>query len=79
MCLWSFTLPLPFLPQQLQVCPKRVCISTVGVRQDLYKRDPKTVLVSEFFGSVRSVELTERILDLPKCGGNGRVAHNHSQ
>ena len=58
---------------QLQVCPKRVCISTVGVRRDLYKRDPNSVLVTEFFGSVRNVELTEKLIDLPKCGGAAQV------
>ena len=31
------------LQQFLSVCPKRVCISTVGVRKDLYRRDPNKV------------------------------------
>ena len=66
------------LAQFLQVCPKRVCISTVGVRQDLYKRDPNSVLVTEFFGSVRNIELTDHIMDLPECGGKGKVAFNGS-
>ncbi|KAG0722175.1 putative GPI-anchor transamidase [Chionoecetes opilio] len=66
------------LAQFLQVCPKRVCISTVGVRRDLYKRDPSRVLVTEFFGSVRNVELTSHILDLPHCGGPRQVAINKS-
>lgn len=61
------------LAQFLQVCPKRVCISTVGVRLDLYKRDPNHVLVTEFFGSVRNVELTTYVLDLPKCNGLGQI------
>ncbi|XP_064099356.1 putative GPI-anchor transamidase [Macrobrachium nipponense] len=52
----------------LQVCPKRVCISTVGVRRDLYKRDPNNVLVTEFFGSVRNVELFDNLLNFPVCG-----------
>ncbi|KAG7174391.1 GPI-anchor transamidase-like [Homarus americanus] len=68
---------LEFL-ERLQVCPKRVCISTVGVRQDLYQRDPNDVLVTEFFGSVRNVELTSHILELPKCGGPGKVGLNKS-
>uniref|UniRef100_A0A2P2I834 GPI-anchor transamidase-like n=1 Tax=Hirondellea gigas TaxID=1518452 RepID=A0A2P2I834_9CRUS len=54
------------LQQFLQVCPKRVCISTVGVRRDLYNRDPNNVLVTEFFGSVRNVLLTEHLLDIPR-------------
>jgi len=45
------------LQQFLSVCPKRVCISTVGVRKDLYRRDPNKVLVTEFFGSVRQTQL----------------------
>ncbi|XP_066985374.1 putative GPI-anchor transamidase [Macrobrachium rosenbergii] len=56
------------LAQFLQVCPKRVCISTVGVRRDLYKRDPNNVLVTEFFGSVRNVELFDNLLNFPVCG-----------
>ncbi|GFG39388.1 hypothetical protein Cfor_08337 [Coptotermes formosanus] len=42
----------------LAVCPKRVCISTVGVRKDLFRRDPHKVLITDFFGSLRPVELT---------------------
>ena len=43
---------------QLAVCPKRVCISTVGVRKDLFQRDPHKALITDFFGSLRPVELT---------------------
>ena len=42
----------------LQVCPKRECISTVGTRTDLFARDPAKVPITDFFGSVRNVELT---------------------
>jgi len=42
----------------LQVCPKRLCISTVGKRTDLFARDPAKVPITDFFGSVRNVELT---------------------
>lgn len=46
----------------LQVCPKRVCISTVGVRKDLYRRDPNKVPITDFFGSIRPTHtVTERI------------------
>lgn len=41
----------------LTVCPKRVCISTVGIRKDLYPKDPNKVPITDFFGSVRPVEL----------------------
>ncbi|XP_068159078.1 putative GPI-anchor transamidase [Drosophila tropicalis] len=46
----------------LQVCPKRVCISTVGVRKDLYRRDPNKVLITDFFGAIRPTRVsTDRI------------------
>lgn len=45
------------LPVQLKVCPKRVCISTVGVRTDLYPRDLRQVPITNFFGSNRPIEL----------------------
>lgn len=48
----------------LAVCPKRVCISTVGVRKDLFRRDPHKVLITDFFGSLRPVELTVSGLNL---------------
>ena len=34
------------LPEFLAVCPKRLCISTVGTRTDLFARDPKKVGVT---------------------------------
>merc|ERR1712110_714534 len=49
----------------LQVCPKRLCISTVGKRTDLFARDPAKVPITDFFGSVRSVEITSDIIELP--------------
>lgn len=45
------------LSEFLAVCPKRVCISTVGVRKDLFARDTKKVPITDFFGSVRHVEV----------------------
>ncbi|CAB4058610.1 PIGK [Lepeophtheirus salmonis] len=41
----------------LKVCPKSQCISTVGTRTDLFKRDPFKVPITDFFGSVRDVEI----------------------
>ncbi|XP_055380066.1 putative GPI-anchor transamidase [Condylostylus longicornis] len=41
----------------LRVCPKRVCISTVGVRYDLYNRDPSKVPITDFFGSIRPTQI----------------------
>ena len=43
--------------QFLKVCPRHQCVSTVSVRTDLFSRDPDRVLVTEFFGAVRNVEL----------------------
>ncbi|KAJ8924371.1 hypothetical protein NQ315_007167 [Exocentrus adspersus] len=45
----------------LQVCPKSVCISTVGVRRDLFKRNPDYVPITDFFGSVRPVSLLTEV------------------
>lgn len=43
---------------QLKVCPKRECISTVGVRKDLYPKDPNKVPITDFFGSLRPTEIS---------------------
>lgn len=48
----------------LGVCPKQDCISTVGVRIDLFHRDLAKVPITDFFGSVRPVELTFDFLDI---------------
>ncbi|TMW43248.1 hypothetical protein DOY81_011671 [Sarcophaga bullata] len=51
-----------FYYMQLTVCPKRLCISTVGVRKDLYRRDPYKVPITDFFGSIRPTEIiTDRV------------------
>lgn len=47
-----------------QVCPKSLCVSTPGHRTDLFKRDPKNVLITDFFGSVRKVEITTETVGL---------------
>jgi len=49
------------LGQFLSVCPKRVCISSVVIRKDLFRRDPHKVPLTEFFGNVPQTKL----LDLP--------------
>lgn len=46
------------LSQFLRVCPKRVCISTVTSRKDLFKRNTDEVPLTDFFGGFRKVELT---------------------
>ncbi|XP_048395150.1 GPI-anchor transamidase [Stegostoma tigrinum] len=47
-----------------KVCPPSLCVSTPGHRTDLFQRDPKSVLITDFFGSVRKVEVTSDIIRL---------------
>ncbi|XP_062259825.1 GPI-anchor transamidase [Platichthys flesus] len=47
-----------------KVCPKSHCVSTPGHRTDLFLRDPGSVLVTDFFGSVRKVEITMETINL---------------
>lgn len=46
------------------MCPKRVCISTVGVRKDLYPKDPYKVPITDFFGSIRPTEITAGVVNV---------------
>lgn len=50
---------------QLDSCPKHKCISTVGVRYDLFHRDADRVRVTDFFGSVRNVQLLDEEIEFP--------------
>lgn len=52
----------------LTVCPKRVCISTVGIRRDLYPKDPNSVPITNFFGSVRPTEITSGVVNITLTG-----------
>ncbi|XP_043942779.1 GPI-anchor transamidase [Protopterus annectens] len=47
-----------------QVCPSSLCVSTPGHRIDLFQRNPGSVLITDFFGSVRKVEITTETLKL---------------
>uniref|UniRef100_A0A3Q2TLD5 GPI-anchor transamidase n=1 Tax=Fundulus heteroclitus TaxID=8078 RepID=A0A3Q2TLD5_FUNHE len=47
-----------------KVCPKSQCVSTPGHRTDLFQRDPASVLITDFFGSVRKVEITTETVNL---------------
>uniref|UniRef100_A0A8C3E198 GPI-anchor transamidase n=1 Tax=Corvus moneduloides TaxID=1196302 RepID=A0A8C3E198_CORMO len=49
-----------------QVCPKSLCVSTPGHRTDLFQRDPQNVLITDFFGSVRKVEITTETVSLDR-------------
>uniref|UniRef100_A0A3B4F4L5 GPI-anchor transamidase n=1 Tax=Pundamilia nyererei TaxID=303518 RepID=A0A3B4F4L5_9CICH len=58
-----------------KVCPKSQCVSTPGHRTDLFLRDPGSVLITDFFGSVRKVELTMDAINLTdpiKARGSNR-------
>lgn len=54
-----------FVCSQFKVCPKSQCVSTPGHRTDLFLRSPGSVLITDFFGSVRKVELTMDTVNLP--------------
>ncbi|XP_054154900.1 putative GPI-anchor transamidase [Oppia nitens] len=46
------------LAQFMAVCPKRVCISTVSVNTENYRRrDPSQVPLNDFFGNVAAIDL----------------------
>ena len=46
------------------MCPREQCRSTPGFRTDLFRRDYRKVLVTDFFGSVRNVEISNTKLQL---------------
>ncbi|XP_048209010.1 GPI-anchor transamidase-like [Perognathus longimembris pacificus] len=48
----------------LQVCPKSLCVSTPRHCIDLFQRNPKSILITEFFGSVWKVEITTETIHL---------------
>ena len=49
---------------QFEVCPQHVCRSTPGIRTDLFRRDIKKVPITDFFGSVRNVELSSTTISI---------------
>jgi len=52
------------LTELFKVCPKYQCVSTVGISTHLFLRDPSNVLITDFFGSVRSVDLSDNYFDI---------------
>uniref|UniRef100_A0A0K0D568 GPI-anchor transamidase n=1 Tax=Angiostrongylus cantonensis TaxID=6313 RepID=A0A0K0D568_ANGCA len=51
------------LQDYLESCSRRQCLSTVGVRKDVYPKEPSRVRVTDFFGSSRIIRhLTEEIV-----------------
>ncbi|XP_033731695.1 GPI-anchor transamidase-like [Pecten maximus] len=55
--------------QFLKVCQPSQCSSTVSTRKDLFPRDPDKVLLTDFFGSVRNVELLTDTIQLENVTG----------
>ncbi len=47
-----------------------MCLSTVGRRTDLFARDPARVPVTDFFGSVRRVDVTAAAVNLTAAAVN---------
>ena len=63
----------------LTVCPKRVCISTVGTRTDLFRRDPYKVPITDFFDSVRRVEVSDNFVNVSGSEGISEVTSNRNK
>lgn len=61
---FSNTLLVFYVHPQFKVCPKSLCVSTPGHRTDLFLRDLGSVLITDFFGSVRKVEITMDTVNL---------------
>merc|ERR1711881_481021 len=66
------------MDQLFKICPKHQCISTVGVSTDLFKRDTSKTLITDFFGSVRSVDLIDNGNELTLLNDNSAQI-NHSK
>lgn len=68
------------MAQFLRVCPKSVCISTAVSRKDLFTRNLDQVPLTDFFGSVRNVELSHhRVLLGPLPSAQSAAPKNSSE
>jgi GPI-anchor transamidase subunit K len=47
------------IKQLFDCCPRSKCMSTVNYRTDLFPVNINKVLVTEFFGNVRTIHLTQ--------------------
>jgi len=63
----------------LRVCPKRVCISTVGTRTDLFRRDPNLVPITDFFGSVRRIEVSDNAVNVSQMSQSPEIKVEQKQ
>jgi phosphatidylinositol glycan class K len=65
------------MAQFLKVCPEKQCISHVAIRTDLFRRSPDKTLITDFFGSVRNVELsTDRLILTDNDADNNTCQHS---
>jgi len=53
------------MQEYLDSCPPAKCVSTVGIRTDLYPRDPRRVRVTDFFGTSRHIRSLSEMLNAP--------------
>jgi len=60
-----------FLEQLNKSVHFEVCISTVGRRTDFFARDPARVPITDFFGSVRRVEVNTTPVNLTAGAPHG--------
>ncbi|XP_078264293.1 GPI-anchor transamidase isoform X2 [Rhinoraja longicauda] len=58
-----------------KVCPTSLCVSTPGHRTDLFQRNPSDVLITDFFGSVRKVEVTTDVIRLTRNDTESEPSH----
>ncbi|XP_078493754.1 GPI-anchor transamidase [Ciona intestinalis] len=50
------------MQQLMKVCPRHQCISTPGYSTHLFPRPMNQTLISDFFGSVRTVDLSDDVI-----------------
>jgi len=72
------------LSDMFKICPKEVCISTPGHSTRLFKRDPSKTPISDFFGSVRRIDLSADdsyfYFDVePHNGASGELSENEPE
>lgn len=64
-CNSSSSLTPTFWTFQFKVCPREQCVSTPGFSTNLFtSRSPSDVLISDFFGSVRTVDTSDHLSTL---------------
>ncbi|KAI6196620.1 putative GPI-anchor transamidase [Aphelenchoides besseyi] len=52
------------LNEYLHSCPYNLCLSTTGIRTDLFNRDPNKVRATDFFGSLKYTQSLDNEYDL---------------